>query len=163
MKRFPKKAPQFVSREAIAAEILRLAGLPLAELRTAWASEFRYDPPEGLWKDLLLRTLAWHLQEKVFGGYDKATLSLLQSAEPKRAGDQRCKRLKTGTVLMRDFCGTRHTVTIVPDGFIWQEKTYPSLTAIARIITGTNWNGPRFFGLREGEGRKAGKQQETAA
>ncbi len=66
-------------------------------------------------------------------------------------------------MLVREFGGTRHTVTIVPEGFVWQEKTYTSLTAIARVITGTNWNGPRFFGLREGEGKKAGKQQQERA
>ena len=81
----------------------------------------------------------------------------------RRPATERCQRLKSGTVLVREFQGVRHTVTIVPEGFVWQEKTYTSLTAIARIITGTNWNGPRFFGLREGTGRKAGKQQERAA
>jgi hypothetical protein len=116
-----------------------------------------------LWRDLLLRTLAWRLQEKAFGGHDKATLKLLEGSGQKRAGDERCRRLKTGTVLIRDFGGSRHTVTIVPEGFIWREKTYSSLSAIARIITGTNWNGPRFFGLREGDCSKDGKQQGKAA
>jgi Protein of unknown function (DUF2924) len=111
----------------------------------------------------LLRTLAWRLQEKAFGGHDKATLKLLETYDQKRAGDQRCRRLKAGTVLIRDFGGTRHTVIIMPEGFLWQEKTYSSLSAIARIITGTNWNGPRFFGLREGESSKDGKQQGKAA
>jgi hypothetical protein len=116
-----------------------------------------------LWRDLLLRTLAWRLQENAFGGHDKATLKLLEAQGQKRAGDERCQRLKAGTVLIREFGGTRHTVTIVPEGFLWQEKTYPSLSAIARTITGTNWNGPRFFGLREGESSKDGKQQGKAA
>jgi hypothetical protein len=108
---------------------------------------------------LLLRTLAWQLQEKAFGGHDKATLQLLEAYGQKQAGDARCQRLKAGTVLVREFGGARYTVTIVREGFVWQEKTYSSLTAIARVITGTNWNGPRFFGLREGEARKAGRQQ----
>ena len=158
-----EKPTQPVSSVEIAAEIERLSGLSLGDLRLAWAAEFRRDPPKGLWRDLLLRTLAWRLQEKAFGGHDKATLKLLEAHGQKRAGDERCRRLKTGTVLIRDFAGTRHTVTIVREGFVWQEKTYSSLSAIARIITGTNWNGPRFFGLREGEGRKDGKQQGKAA
>ena len=54
-------------------------------------------------------------------------------------------------------------MSIAPDGFIWQEKTYSSLSAIARIITGTNWNGPRFFGLREGRGGKDVQPRENAA
>ena len=81
----------------------------------------------------------------------------------RRPGDQRCQRLKSGTVLVREFGGTRHTVTIVPEGFVWQEKTYSSLSAIAKIITGTNWNGPRFFGLREGRGKKGGTSRTRAA
>jgi hypothetical protein len=157
------KAVQSISAADIAAEIERLSDLSLKDLRAAWAAEFRRDPPKGLWRDLLLRTLAWRLQERALGGHDKATLKLLEAQGQKRAGDERCRRLKTGTVLIRDFGGARHTVTIVPEGFVWEERTYPSLSAIARIITGTNWNGPRFFGLREGESSKDGKQQGKAA
>jgi hypothetical protein len=57
-------------------------------------------------------------------------------------------RLKVGTVLVREHQGERHIVTVVPDGFAWQETTYASLSSIARAITGTAWSGPRFFGLR---------------
>jgi hypothetical protein len=113
-----------VSPEAIAAEISRLEGLPLKELKAAWTAEFRREPPKGLWRDLLLRTLAWRIQEKAFGGHDKATLKLLDGYGRKKGGDQHRRRLKTGTVLMREFEGSRHTVTIVPDGFLWQEKTF---------------------------------------
>src|SRR5581483_3443354 len=157
MRSAPKKPSQLVSPEAIAAEISRLSRLPLSELRAAWAVEFRRAPPAGLWRDLLLRTLAWRIQEKAFGGHDKATLRLLESYGQRRAGDQRCQRLKSGTVLVREFEGTHHTVTIVPEGFLWQDKTYSSLSAIAKVITGTNWNGPRFFGLREGRGKKSAR------
>jgi hypothetical protein len=163
MRSAPKKPAQSVSPEVIAAEIERLAGLPLKDLRAAWAAEFRRDPPKGLWRDLLLKTLAWRLQEKAFGGHDKATLRLLEAFGQKKPGDARCQRLKAGTVLVREFGGARHTVAIAPDGFVWQEKTYSSLSAIARIITGANWNGPRFFGLREGRDCKRGKQQNEAA
>jgi hypothetical protein len=163
MRSAPKKAARSVSSEAVAAEISRLSGLPLKELKAAWSAEFRREVPKGMWKDLLLRTLAWRLQEKVFGGHDGAILKLLEELGQKRPGDQRCQRLKTGTVLIRDFEGVRHTVSIVPGGFVWQDKTYSSLSAIARIITGTNWNGPRFFGLREGRGQKTARPQEVAA
>jgi hypothetical protein len=163
MRSGPKKSAQSMSPEAIAAEIDRLAGLAPKDLRAAWAAEFRRDPPKGLWRDLLLRTLTWRLQEKAFGGHDKAMLRLLEAYGQKRPGDQRVQRLKAGAVLVREFGGARHIVTIAPEGFAWQEKTYSSLSAIARIITGANWNGPRFFGLREGAGRKGEKQQNEAA
>lgn len=161
MRGAPNKRDQPVSPEAIAAEIARLSRLPVSELRAGWYAEFRREAPRGLWRDLLLRTLAWRIQEKAFGGHDKATLKLLESYGQTRAGDQRCQRLKPGTVLVREFGGTRHTVAIVPEGFLWQEKTYSSLSAIAKVITGTNWNGPRFFGLREGQD-KQGSQPGTA-
>jgi hypothetical protein len=163
MRNAPKKPAQSVSPETIAAEISRLSGLPLKQLKAAWSAEFRREVPRGMWRDLVLRTLAWRLQEKAFGGHDRATRKFLEELAQKRAGDQRCQRLKAGTVLIRDFEGVRHTVSIVPGGFVWQEKTYASLSAIARIITGTNWNGPRFFGLREGRGQKAARLQEIAA
>jgi hypothetical protein len=126
MRNAPKKPTQSVSPEAIAAEIFRLSGLPLKELKAAWSAEFRREVPKGMWWDLLLRTLAWRLQEKAFGGHDRATMKLLEECGKNRPGDQRLHRLKTGTVLIRDFEGTRHTVSIVPGGFIWQEKNYAS-------------------------------------
>ena len=163
MRSGPRNLAQSESPEAIAAEIDRLVGLPPKGLKAAWAAEFGRTPPKGLWPELLLRMLTWRLQEKAFGGHDNATLRLLAPYGQKRAGDQRAQRLKAGTVLVREFGGARHTVTIVPGGFVWEEKTYPSLTAIARIITGSSWNGPRFFGLREGQGRKGDNSQEKAA
>jgi|SRR5215471_7622489 len=163
MRPAPKTASQPVSPEAITAEIEWLSRLSLKKLKAAWSAEFGREPPKGLWRDLLLRTLAWRLQEKAFGGHDKATRKLLEAYGQKRFGDQRCQRLKAGTVLVREFNNVRHTVTIVSGGFAWREKTYPSLSAIARVITGTNWNGPRFFGLREGSGSKTSRPGETVA
>jgi hypothetical protein len=75
-----KVAVQVVSPADVVLEIERLSSLSLGGLRAAWAAEFRRDPPKGLWRDLLLRTLAWRLQEKAFGGYDKATLKLLEGS-----------------------------------------------------------------------------------
>jgi hypothetical protein len=132
-----------------AAEIARLAKLPKDQLRTAWADEFRKEPPKSLSRDLLLRTLAWRLQENVFGGHDRATLKLLDAYARGQGNAPIFRRLKSGTVLIREYRGVRHTVIIAPGGFIWQEKTYPNLSVIARAITGSNWNGPRFFGLRD--------------
>jgi hypothetical protein len=160
MRNAPKAAAQ--TAETIAAEISNLTGLPIAELRAAWRTEFRREPPKTLWRELLLRTLAWRLQEKTFGGHDKTTAKLLEAYGRGKEGSQLHRRLKSGTVLVREFEGVRYTVTIVPEGYIWQERTYASLTAIAQIITGTNWNGPRFFGLRECPGKKE-LIQETAA
>src|SRR5262249_41460929 len=83
-------------------------------------------------------------------GHDKATLRLLDGlarGEVSRAAGK--PRLRPGTVLMREHGGGRHTVTVAPDGFVWQDRTYSSLSAVARPITGTSWHGRRFFGLRD--------------
>jgi hypothetical protein len=134
-------------------KINSIASLSLEDARAAWRAELHKEPPRCLSRDLLIRMLAWRIQEKVFGGHDRQTLKLLDGLARGKPGDLG-RRLKPGTVLVREYQGKRHTVTIVRDGFIWEEKTYPSLTVIARTISGTNWNGPRFFGLRE-NGRKS--------
>ena len=129
---------------AIKAEIARLRSLVLDALRRRWRVVFGRTPPAGLSKDLLGRMIAWRMQEQAFGGLDRESLRFLDGLA--RHGAPR-RQLKPGTVLVRDYHGQRHTVTVAPDGFDWQGTTYPSLSAIARAITGTAWSGPRFFAL----------------
>jgi hypothetical protein len=93
--------------------------------------------------------IAWRLQEQAFGGLDRESLTFLDGLA--RHGGLPRRRLKPGTVLVRDYDGQRHTVTVAADGFEWQGTTYASLSAIARAITGTAWSGPRFFALRPNE------------
>ena len=165
MRGAPKKPVQPVSPKAIAAEIFRFEALPLPELRAAWRAEFRRELPKGLSRYLLTRMLAWRLQEEVFGGHDAETLKLLKAFAGQDADKVVLfRKLKSGTVLVREYQGVRHTVTIVQEGFIWQERAYSNLSVIARAITGTNWNGPRFFGLRNaGEGEVASVGPAAAA
>jgi hypothetical protein len=94
--------------------------------------------------------IAYRLQERAFGGLNRESLRFLDGLA--RHGGSPRRRLKPGTVLVRDYQGQRHTVTVVSDGFDWQGATYPSLSAIARAITGTAWSGPRFFALARGNG-----------
>lgn len=140
---------------SIKAQVESLPGMRLPELRDLWRKQFKKEIPNGLSRDLLTRTLAWAVQEAAFGGHDAKTIKLLDSyARLKRGEAPLCRRLKPGTVLVREYQGVRHTVTVTPNGLIWHDKTYCSLTQIARAITGTNWNGPRFFGLRVRNGLK---------
>jgi Protein of unknown function (DUF2924) len=133
----------------IIAEVEKLRTLNKDDLRLRWSKLFGKTPPPALTKDLLGRMIAWRIQEKFYGGYDKATLRLLDGlARGEVAKRDTEPRLRPGTVLMREHGGVRHTVTVIPDGFVWQDRTYPSLSAVARAITGTSWNGRRFFGLR---------------
>ncbi|MGE0769306.1 MAG: DUF2924 domain-containing protein [Hyphomicrobiaceae bacterium] len=134
---------------AIAAEIMQIRGMSIDRLRLRWRQTFGRTPPKGLTKDLLGRMIAYRIQEEAFGGLDRATAQLLDRlARDGKGGAEPTRRLKAGTILVREYRGERHTVTVVPDGYVWREQTYPSLSTIARAITGISWNGPRFFGLR---------------
>jgi DUF2924 family protein len=144
-----RKPQPTVDHAAIEAEIERVRSLGLDEVRDQYRITFRSAPPRALTKDLIGRMIAWRIQEQAYGGLDRATLKLLGEYARGKAGTvDGTRRLKPGTVLVREYQGERHTVTVVPDGFVWREKTYRSLSGIARTITGMNWNGPRFFGLR---------------
>jgi DUF2924 family protein len=131
---------------AIEAEIAHLRSLAIDALRRQWRVIFGRTPPAGLSKDLLGRMIAWRLQEQAFGGLDRESLRFLEGLA--RHGGSPRRQLKPGTVLVRDYQGQRHTVTVAADGFNWQGTTYASLSAIARAITGTAWSGPRFFAFR---------------
>jgi len=140
-------------REAIEAEIDHVRSLGVDSLRTLWRTTFRSSPPPAFSKDILARFLCWHIQEQAFGGLDPKTAKHLgELARGDRSRADRPRRLKPGTVLLREYQGERHTVTVVAKGYVWREATYASLSIIARAITGTAWNGPRFFGLRSDKG-----------
>lgn len=132
----------------IRAEVEKLRSLSKDDLRIRWSKLFRKVPPPALTKDLLGRMIAWRIQENFYGGHDKATLRLLDGLARGEVTKTPGPRLRPGTVLMREHRGVRHTVTVIPDGFVWQDRSYPSLSAVARAITGTSWNGRRFFGVK---------------
>lgn len=135
----------------VEAEVERVRSLSIDELRDLYRRTFRSAPPKALTKDLIGRMITWRIQEQAYGGFDRATLKLLDEyARGKGATVVGARRLKPGTVLVREYQNERHTVTVTTDGFLWREQTYQSLSGIARAITGMTWNGPRFFGLRVG-------------
>jgi hypothetical protein len=111
----------------------------------------------------MARFICWHIQEQALGGHDPDTAKILDSfARGDKPGADGPRRLKPGTVLVREYQGERHTVTIVPGGYLWREASYASLSTIARAITGTAWSGPRFFGLRARVNRLQGIEGERA-
>jgi len=139
---------------AIEVEIARIPSLPPDALQRRWRVIFGRTPPAALSKDLLGRMIAYRLQERAFGSLDRESLKFLDSLA--RHGGSPRRQLKPGTVLVRDYQGQRHTVTVAADGFDWQGTTYSSLfSAIARAITGTAWSGPRFFALAPRNGTSA--------
>lgn len=141
----------------IAEEIASLSDLDANALVARWQAITRRTLPTGLKGELLVRELAYRMQEKVFGGLSlpsrkrleqvdreskSATSVTLASANAPR------RRLMPGTRLVREWQGTRQEVIVIPDGFLWQGATYASLSTVARAITGTSWNGWVFFGAR---------------
>jgi Protein of unknown function (DUF2924) len=140
-------AQRTINAAAIEAEVDRIRSLGIDALRARWRMLFGAVPPKGLSKDMIGRMIAYRIQEEAFGGLDRETVRLLDRLARGEKLELN-RRLKTGTVLVREYNEERHTVTVVPDGFLWRDMTYSSLSIIAQAITGTKWNGPRFFGLR---------------
>jgi len=140
------------------AEIANLNDLDLERLKARWRSAFGRTAPAHLSRPLLLRLLAYRLQAQIFGDLQPATRRMLDSLA-KRNGTSGGRapsvpvpgqgRLMKGAVLVREYEGHLHHVTVAESGFVWNGETYPSLSKVAFAITGTKWNGPRFFGLRE--------------
>jgi hypothetical protein len=152
--RRPAKEPADVDLDA---KLARIASLTIEELRSRWRLEKGREPPTALSKDLLARALAHNLQEKVLGGLDPRIKKIIAGSSPDGAPPPR--RVKVGSVVVREYQGKLHEVLVVPDGFCWQGQVFASLTTIAQKITGTSWNGPRFFGLR---GVKQGMASESS-
>ena len=135
----------------IETEIAGLLDRPTPELRLAWREFYRTGPPLGLSRDLLIRALAYELQQRVHGGPSLALRRRLQSlagASEKGTVDPGIV-LKAGTTLVRQWRGHTHTVLVHKDGLEHEGQLYRSLTAIAERITEAHWSGPRFFGLTQ--------------
>ena len=123
----------------------------LDELRREWRRLYGNEPPR-ISRDLLVLGVTYRLQEIEHGGLGKATLRKLRTlAKTLRAtgriGPTPSLSLKPGARLVREWRGHTHTVSVTEDGFEYSGTNYPSLTKIARKITGAHWSGPRFFGL----------------
>ena len=140
---------------AIKAELGRLPTMPIADLRERYRELFRTEPPKAFGPDLLRRSIAHRIQEKAYGGLSVSTRRLLdqlvRAALAKPNGRlQLPRRIKPGSELVRTWLGKTYRVIVMADGFAHNGKTFASLSEIATEITGTRWNGPRFFGLRVG-------------
>jgi Protein of unknown function (DUF2924) len=123
----------------------------LNALRAEWRRLYHSDPPR-ISRDLLVLGIAYRVQEIEQGGLGKATLRKLQTLARTlratgRVGPTPSLSLKPGARLVREWQGRTHTVTVTEDGFDYAGTSYPSLTKIAKKITGAHWSGPRFFGL----------------
>jgi hypothetical protein len=129
-----------------------LGGLDASALKQRWRALYRTAPPARISSSLLLQALAYRLQERALGGLKSSTRRLLERVAEDRGGRQPAPTFTTkarpGTVLIREWHGVSHRVTVLEDGVLLSGTRYRSLSAAARKITGTRWSGPRFFGLR---------------
>jgi hypothetical protein len=143
-----------IDPQAVEQEVAVLGGLPVDALRERWAQLFGGPPPKSLRREFLIKACAYQIQVKAFGGLSVATRRRLKAiAEGARTGEavpiSGSLRIKPGTRLVRAWGGKVHTVTAVPKGFEYQGQRYRSLSAIAKAITGTSWNGRVFFGVNQ--------------
>jgi hypothetical protein len=146
-------------------EIAHLRGLDLKGLRARWQSVLQRPAPGHLPRHLLFAIIAYRIQADRFGDLDHETRQLLDRTGAKESGtamsarlvsfDQKRTELTPGTVLVREWDRRSQRVMVMSDGFAWNGQTYDSLSKVAFAITGTSWNGPRFFGLRDKKDRLA--------
>lgn len=145
-----------MQNDSIAARVAALQTMPVEELKALWQKLYDKEPPPFNIPYLRSR-LAYRLQELVYGGLSHTTrqrLERLASNQPEPQPDNP-DQLLPGTCLIREWKGVEQRVMVVENGYSYQGCLYPSLTAVAKRITGTQWNGPLFFGLRgTGPGRK---------
>jgi hypothetical protein len=151
-----KIGPALPDREQLDVEVARLRDLDIGELRNRWHAVFGRRAPPHLPRHLLFRMLAYRLQADRLGDLDSESQRLFDnSASPEKAGQsamdvvRRIADVRPGTVLGREWNGRMQRVAVLAEGFAWNGQTYPSLSQVAFAITGTRWNGPRFFGLRD--------------
>lgn len=135
------------------AELNDLRNTPIVALRQRYRALFASDPPAPFGPDLLRRSIAQKLQQDAHGGLSPAARKLLNQLVKAAATNptgriELPRRIMPGAVLVRDWKGKSHRVTVRDQGFSYDGADYASLSEIARLITGTRWNGPRFFGLR---------------
>jgi hypothetical protein len=148
------------THEPILARLAALKAMSVNELKTEWQALFDAPAPNNS-RTFLESRLAYRIQELIYGGPDKQTRRLLdlladevEGTLTRKAQIADPRNPVVGTKLIREWDGIAHTVTVLKEGFEWGGQRYKSLSAVARAVTGTRWNGYRFFGLRE---RKRGE------
>lgn len=135
-----------IDREAVNAQVRALERLDLEGLRKIWRERYGPAAPKLRSRELLGLMLAWRIQSDAFGGLDAVVRRKLKAeAAPRRAGVD----LPLGAVITREWKGLRETVRRTEAGYEWRGRTYKSLSAVARAITGAPRSGPLFFGLKE--------------
>jgi hypothetical protein len=153
MKVVQQSGPTQPTDPAVEDELDRLPVIPIAQLRVRYREVFRTDPPKAFGPDLLRRSIAHRIQEKAYGGLSRSAQRLFDQMIKAYAAKPNGKlilprRIKPGSVLVREWKSKSHRVMVLAEGFAYDGSTFGNLSEIASLITGVRWNGPRFFGLR---------------
>jgi len=167
------------TKSDVSQQLADLAHLDLDDLRRRWRRLNGRPAPEHLPRHLLVRLIAYRIQAEMFGDLDSKSIKLLRELaqqQAKRRGgasgaptleslnlsSRGARSLAPGTVIGREHGGTMHHITVLTDGFVWNGTTYRSLSEVAYAITGTRWNGPRFFGLKSNRKASGGSKEGAA-
>jgi len=130
-----------------------LSELGIDELRERWKAMFGKAPSREIGRSFLTRAIVYRMQERVGGGLKPSTRRLLaevvgEASKGNSPKTPQIRKAQSGTILVREWQGNAHRVTMLDDGVSFNGKHYRSLSEVAREITGSRWSGPRFFGLR---------------
>ena len=141
-------------RDKLADEISGLQSLGIEQLKAHWRTLYKTEAPARFSRDLLIGAVAYRMQERALGGLKPATRRLFervvgdaQARRPLKLGPMR--KLEPGALLIREWGGVQHRVMVRASGFSFGGMEYRSLSEVARVITGTRWSGPLFFGLKQ--------------
>jgi hypothetical protein len=147
-----------IAKDTVLPRLAALKTAPIADLKQQWRTLFGSEPPPFS-RTYIQSRLAYRIQELAYGGLKPETVARLEAlGEQLDGGNITLRRIRrdakpiAGTRLVREYQGIEHTVTVLADGYEWQGRPYQSLSAVARAITGTRWNGLVFFGLKNQRG-----------
>ena len=140
-------------QQEVEEQLAKLPAMGRPELQSLWQEFFQLPPSAKLRREMLVPILAYRIQELAFGGLKESTLKRLHElaedhASGKKSVIQQMVRPKVGTRYVREYNGKLHEVTVLDAGYEYEGQSYRSLTEIAKIITGTKWSGPTFFGYK---------------
>ena len=147
-----------IPKDTVLPRLAALKAAPIADLKQQWRTLFGKEPPPFS-RTYIQSRLAYRIQELAYGGLKPGTVARLEAlGQQLDGGNITLRRIRrdakpiAGTRLVREYQGIEHTVTVLADGYEWQGRPYQSLSAVARAITGTRWNGLVFFGLKNQRG-----------
>ena len=151
-----RRAQKICAAQDLQQQVVQIFKLEAASLQESWQDAFGTAPPPNLSRAFMIRALAHRIQENACGALKPATLRILDRAaegkSPLKALTARMRRAAPGTVLLRHWRGVPHRVTVLDADVVYRGRRYKSLSEVARLITGTRWSGPLFFGLNRNQG-----------